>query len=285
MKKVICLVMLVSLVGWAAANDFHDGSSDGRWDNAANWSGGVPIDSTTAPNTATGAVGAPAGWVQWNNDVKHNNGKTSLIDAATTATAYGVSVGQFGAVSGLEMTGGVLQIGSWGFNIGKGGNGNAGHTGSHGTFDMSGGLVSAPWINLPNNWGTDPVIQGTWNMDGGDVYADWLRLGGDLGTGVGLLNLDGGTINLSGHLAITGVDSVIDFPEGSTGVINIHHVDFEGSLAAAMGEIQGWIGDGYIVGGGVSYDDVAQNIVVAVPEPATLSLLALGGLLLRRKKS
>lgn len=181
------------------------------------------------------------------------------------------------------MTGGSLTVGNWGLNVGRGGNGNAGHVGSHGTLSVSGGVITTPWINLPQNWGTDPVIQGTMVMDDGVINSGWMKLGGDLGVGVGTLTMNGGVINLTDWLDILGTDSSIAF---TGGVINIHHVDFEGSLQAEIDKIQGWINTGYITGAGVSYDTGAENIVLAVvPEPATLSLLAIGGLLLRRKKN
>ena len=79
MKKVLCLVMLVTLVGWAAAgNGFM--TDGGSWDVATNWSAGVvPQDSTTDPGSAT---------PQWNNDAEIRNGNTALIDSATAATTY-----------------------------------------------------------------------------------------------------------------------------------------------------------------------------------------------------
>jgi hypothetical protein len=282
MKKVICLVMLVSLVGWTAADNGFVGGVNGRWDNPSNWTlGVVPQDATTPPNSAT---------PQWNNDAGIRNGNTALIDSATTATTYSLNIGLYGAVSGVNMTGGSLTVGNWGMNIGRGGDGNTGHTGSYGTFQMSGGILNADYINLPQQWGTSPIISGHWIMDGGIANANWLKLGG-AGVGVGILDLNGGEINLNDWFDIAGTSSSMDV---EAGVMNIHFLEEETgpTLEDKFNEIQGWIDAGYITaydGTGVvgySYDLGTEEIsIYAVPEPATLSLLLVGGLFLRRKKS
>jgi len=260
MKKVICLVMLVSFVGWSAGSDFHNGGGDGRWDNPLNWSDGVP---------------------QSNDGAFILNGNTALIDSATTAYGYNIHIGAYGAVSGVNMTGGSLTVGNWGLNIGRGGNGDTNHTGSEGTFQMSGGVLTADYVNLPQMWGTSPLIKGYWLMEGGTANVGWMKIGGDNGLGDGLLELYGGTINLSSHLEMTA-----GFMDITDGIMNV-----SGGLEPLItqGTIQQYIDDGWIYSslGGVlmEYDDPSNTITLTgVPEPATMSLLLMGGLLLRRKK-
>lgn len=289
-------------------------------------------------------------------------------------------IGRDGATGTVTISGGVLSIGtlqvgnavdslgnlvvSGGtINVGMVGNTNAmniANSGAKGTATISDGIINVSgYLNVGNDAGSDGLVPsdgllemlgGTVNIGAIDTELDWrdLRIGHN--EGVGVMNMSGGTVNVSGDLVVgstlievildpfqeiphpgtgrvTMTGGLISIPDansvkigtdGSTGLLEL----FGGTIRAGALEI-GEPGSGGIMdiragtlildgdrrekvlayiqaglmtayggasGGEVRYDyDIAnagKTTVTAIPEPATVLLIGLGGFaLIRRKRS
>ena len=163
-----------------------DGRSD-LWSNPANWDPGIPVSATVRDNP-------PAPPSNFNNlAVNQLDGTNILIRAGIDAVAFGVQIGfpKDGTLGGqsasntLTMTGGTLTTqGNFLFNIGRGRNPdfNPGHLVQ---FNMSGGLVNAAGITVPEAFNPDNVlgftsggINAEMHVSGNSVInTDLLRLG------------------------------------------------------------------------------------------------------------
>jgi len=145
-------------------------------------------------------------------------------------------VGSYGGDNTLVMTGGTLDIGPWGFNIGRGGNWDNNHVGSSGHVLMSGGVINTQGIALPEQWGTEPVISGELVMEGGTINADWMHMGNEVG--IGMLELKGGILN-AGSFEMKSENASIDVAGGT--------LIMDGDKVA---QIQGYIDSGWITSSG-----------------------------------
>ncbi len=156
------------------------------------------------------------------------------------------------------------------------------------TGDMSGGTIT-----ITNNFNVAMLGTGTFTMTGGviNIINGKVRTNNNASSN-GTLNLDGGTVYANG-VYIRGLDPL--YLGQSTGLINITQGkmvlnDLDGSVKTLV--------EGYVTGGGikgygfadlshvlVSWDNVAlKTTVTAVPEPATITLLGLAGLVLIRRR-
>jgi len=309
------------LSGSAFAHTWWDGAVSSRWDDPANWNGGLPVGdgssaATLVDNSATTT--------------------TILIDAATAAVCNRFYVGDGVGDSQLytvNMTGGSLTattgsaqvfIGNWDqsqaeFNLSGGvvttsdvvlGNDPAGGTGPSGWLNMDDGVINYDHLF---SLAAYPGAYGELNMNGGKItYTgdDWKAAGmlvGDAGDAV--LNMTGGEIDLGiGSLYLPwdtddqpelhldgGVIRAADlFMTGRNDDRLPGSLDITGDGMLVLGgewdATHPWVVAGYMTGYGdpsnlvFDYDGSVTEIT-AIPEPATLMLVGLGGLgLLRRKR-
>jgi len=254
---LLAAVLVLGLAGSAVAGNNFTGAGDGSsWDDPANWSAGEPpFDATTHP--------AP----DWINDATWtSDGTTCVIDDTMAAACYALQVGSYGGDNTFIMTGGALDIGPWGFNIGRGGNNNQGHAGSFGHVLLSGGEINAEFTSIPEQWGNSPVIQGELVMEGGTLETDWMRISNSTGVGVGVLELKGGDIN------VTDCEADIPFEMCSENA----SMDVAGGTLIVCGDqvaqIQEYINNGWITAhGGIG--DFELDYDVRHPGRTTLTAL------------
>ena len=130
------------------------------------------------------------------------------------------------------------------------------------------GTLYTPAFNLGNNhYGYD--LTGTFDQSGN---ATVLSVGSGLNLGsnnTGIYNMSGGTLTLGGTISGAGADDAFNF---SGGVITL----LGGDYTSIIDE------DWFFGAASATFDGTDTTIVV--PEPMTICLLGLGGLLIRRKR-
>ena len=94
---------------------------------------------------------------------------------------------------------------------------------------------------------------------------------GTMAANTGIYNMSGGTLTLGGTINIAGADDAFNFTGGVISLLGGDYTDIVNNASFYAPN-----------GVAASFDGVDTAIVV--PEPMTLSLLGLGGLLLRRKR-
>ncbi|MHC4424764.1 MAG: PEP-CTERM sorting domain-containing protein [Planctomycetota bacterium] len=257
--NVVCVVAVLLMASMASAATVWNPAANGiyppdagNWGVAANWTNNVP--------------GVADGKAVFN-----------VPDAAECVVTDAQSFAQL--VQGDNNVGGVIRVTDGGSLTTTGGWSAVGYNNTAHMIVETGGSVSFGehmWIGL-NSGGP-----GTLDINGGTVnVAQMIGLGWDTGTGYVNVN-DGGLLALSnihgdGASSIKG-DSLLSI--NGTGVITLPN-DF-------VGVIETYAGAGLIAGDGIlgnvqaSFADGVTTVVV--PEPASMILLGLGGLLLRRKK-
>ena len=264
-KKLVCLISLIlvlSLAGNALAGIAYFRPSDdpcridNLWTTAANWitwnSAVLPPDSAT-----TAYLNKPGG-------------ELTLIDS-TCAAAGGPEVGIAHWNSGdhdLLMTGGTFDVtGLVAIGSGVGNNGLMTMGGGAMTVGLSfyvGGTGNVTWSVNGGN--------GTLEMTGGTVdITGNLEVGTQWGYGHGDVAVRGGTITAS--------DLVIDL--GAVAVHSTGKIITDGDDSAAL---NAYVAAGKLLGTVFYNTATSKTEVTAVPEPATIALLGLGGLLLRKRK-
>lgn len=229
-RNLVSFTLILGLSTLAIAGNNFTGAGDGSsWDDPNNWSTGLlPFDTTTNPGTTE---------PKWYNDATWTmDDTTCVIDETMAAACFALQIGAYGGDNTLLMTGGTLDIGPWGFNIGRGGNDNAGHAGSSGHVQMSGGAITAGTLAIPEQWGTGPVISGELIMEGGSITVGGMHMGTEVG--VGIVELNGGVIN-SGWFDMRSENASLDVAGGT--------LILDGDK---VGQLQGYIDSGWITSPG-----------------------------------
>lgn len=277
MRTFAWLSMLMATISIALAGNGFTAAVDNTWSNPGNWSMGVvPEDATTNPGSYV---------PQWGNDVGfYSSNVAMVIGDGESHASYSFQLGAYGAANtSLTMTGGELTVGPWGLNVGRGGD-NSAHAGSYGFLKMTGGVINVnAGIEIPEQWTAFPgIVKGRFEMYDGVVNANYINLGKNNGGVVetGVLELFGGVINLSGRIYMSG-----------GGMINIT----DGMLVTGGDDrtiFQTYIDNNWIKafsGAGNVYmeynpDDNKTYVTGVIPEPMTLSLLALGAVCAMRRR-
>ena len=281
-KKVLFIVALMSFVASASATYYYDNATgDGLWTTPGNWANEQTLTPqsdrtytlTAAPTTAD-RVYIGGGHLASEGDIK------LVVQAADTIVA----------------TGGKTR---WGFS---------GSTTSVGTTSME--IYGSLTINVATTWAqncdTSILVDGglldcagtgqynakaTMNIiNGGVVTAgpNPLQLSNAFGAGgyVDLLNVDDGLFTAGGLdvgdalYAFYGIDIVV----GADGTIVFDDTDASVlALAQQLYLVDGILQSG-VAGEGLRILWDGATTTITVPEPATIALLGLGGLLLRKRR-
>jgi hypothetical protein len=262
-KKIVYLVsfvLVLALISNASAISWTNSDpADSLWDTPGNWS---PVGKPTSSDAVSLAAVMPG----------------PTIDSSTNAVCLQMlGPGQSGTTS-MDINGGSLTTTSY-WSIGQ----NPG----------SGVGTANVWNNATVTVGGDLYVgnqgNGTLNvgaLGAGDntyiITSAQLRVSHAASSDYGHVNLYSGTIDAYDLIGYhTGNDICIDIYEGTLIVRN-----------KGGGPLQeGWIDKGYIIAYGgagtviLEHDDITGwDTLTAIPEPATIALLSLGGLALIRRK-
>lgn len=290
MKKLVCLimVMVIGSVAWAG-NIFTDATGDHLWNTVGNWSmAHVPNDSTTVPD-----VYVP----QWGNDVGFATNARMDIGIGEDWNSFSLQLGQYGSDNTvLNLSGGSVTVGGWGMDVGRG---NDGHGPMDGTVNMTGGVINTTALCVPQAWDDTPAVGsnvGVIYQSTGTINADFLRIG--MGNGDGTVVLSGNAfVDLAYSLQMNvlgdgvtpsqsyGASLIID--DSAYLLIGGQGGGLPEDLVNELALYQTYIDLGWITSNtgtiAMSYNAASDTIAI-VPEPATMVLLGLGGLLIRRKR-
>jgi len=284
-KKLMVLLLVLGLCGLASAVGTWDGGgSDSNWTTGANW------DDDAVPPRYTNIVfeGYNYAVISTNIDDSPNLGKPNslLVGQVGTGFSYIVlqSTGKYGSGSDFKLgaIGGAQFDAAAGSQMLIAGRGRiAWYGAADATFNLDG-------YCKPN--GTEWKIQGGGGTsptpDGNQTGSGYMNIGA-----TGVFELPNGNLNISpvdtaggvGQVTIAGLAVVKDIQiDGAQGQIII-----DGGLLKILGdqtaEVAALMTAGKIVGTTTNVYDAATGYTY-VPEPATIALLGLGGLLLRKKR-
>jgi len=276
-KKLLMLLMLfvaLTFVSSASAANMYWIGYDTDWLTASNWGG-------------TGACPTYNDWVDIRSDSWVANypvittGQTALAGTIRMNPGYGPQVasitvsggtlniykelyiGDSGGPADFIINSGTVNIGVSGTNVYTA----VGSNGGTGRLYINGGTFNAGTLGLPKWWG--PASTGNAYIDGGHLNTNGIMMGGA-----------GNAIEFTKNLADSG--GLL------TDVQDMNDTDF----AAWQTTVAGWVSSGQIFSSAgeiqVDYSSVGETRTTAIysviPEPMTVALLGIGGLLLRRRR-
>ena len=262
---VLGLASVVSAVDWRLANvELKDGAVHDV-STTESITGNLKISCrptalSTTLNVNTGADVSIGTYVRVGHySTYHTTGVYGTLNiAGGKLTSAGFMVGTYHGKGVLNVSSGTLESTAY---MALGGSNNSGSIGdgvSIAEVDISGGLVKAAEMMIGNGV-TYPYNDTDMTLSGGVLECGTLAIGTG-GTDV-TLDICGGTIVVTGQgEEITDLDA----------------------LAGENSTILAYGGSGSLV---YDYDDMEDiNTIYAIPEPATIALLGLGGLALIRRK-
>jgi len=276
MKKYVVMMLIGFLClassAWAHPTTTHlwtNGSGDGLYSTPANWNVG------TVPDV-------------WWQTVASINGGGSVTHNTGFHQNLGIWVGDDGSGTGeLTVTSGsILVAGYNGTDAYPEGGWVAIGDDTPGLVTVDGGDL---WANCDLHVGTWGGADATLNIFAGNMWAKKMQVGT---WGNGQVNISGGalqlmhrpdaynsgsslTINPGDNIDITGTGEIYHWGNATAGFAWLSD-PVNGGLLTAYGGL-GTVQYEYVAGG-----DYTR--VWAIPEPATLTLLGLGGLLLRKRR-
>jgi hypothetical protein len=274
MKRFVLLLMVATAVLWTAGTvwatdyDFVD-TGDGLWSTLANWQV-AGLTATVLPTVND--------WAKISN--KSSLPQTVTIGAGVNAVALKTHIGYTDVKTLNIIDGGTLT-----HKTAADGDMLLGKNSGDGILNISGALSTLTCRDLEVGQTTTVGKKGVLNMTGGLItVADDFEIGLSTNNATGIVHLDGGTIKLDGSYEGVGGALLRMYTGGS--------MNFGGGTLILPGDqrsrIDGYVTSGWITSdlGGISatFDDVNTTVIGVIPEPATMVLLGLGGLLLRKRR-
>lgn len=179
--------------------------------------------------------------------------------------------------SKLTINGGTLNVNDHAF-IGQWG------TDQKGTIEINSGVMNTTLLMCGGDTNGSQG-DGTLLMNGGTVTISWLLAvaggyNGDNGAGVGHIQLDGGSIDVTGGGGLVMSDNGSVDIEGGALKLNGEITD-----VTTYGNVTAYGGSGSFVYAYEGEGEAMRTTITAIPEPATIALIGLGVLLLKRKKA
>lgn len=285
--SVVCLVAILLVASVSSADiRFH---GNGSWDMLEGVGQPEGWQSAAAPGTGDNVR------ANWGNN-------TVTLNYTTAVNRMQLGVDESGTFR--IQDGGSLTL-SAGSTVGN--NGGAGVVGAL-IIDGGGTVQINNWMKIANKATGEVTVNGVLGMTG----HLWM---GPHGTEAmtGTLNINnGGVVNVGGNVGLGTVNAVdpgagvgiINVNDG--GLLNLHHWNDTGSIQA--GSVLNIFGSGVVTVGGnrvdaaYAYEDLGKIVgglgeisaifdggadlttITNVPEPATMLLLGLGGMLLRKRR-
>jgi hypothetical protein len=211
-RKLIFLVLLLSLVGDASAATrwFYPSASSGIWNDADNWTGGLPTIADTANLNRAGKTCLV--------DANHTGGSAAVCSAlwlpsymedgpgtcylnmtgGTITVGNNFEMGRWASrddVGELNLSGGTINIGGE-LHVGARNAGDP-NGGGDGTINMTGGLIDVSGLmQVPKSTGGGST--GTINLDGGVIEVNSIFMDSN-----GLLDINEGTLIIDGNVVNT----------------------------------------------------------------------------------
>jgi hypothetical protein len=273
MKRVITSIIVVLMISAAASalTNYYQWTGlagDGDWNNPNNWS----------PNPGFIILAQDSGGIMGNPNIKVGF-KTPGNYPTLVSNTYSADILVCGGANAsyqneLVLNGSTLNISEY-ITLAAATNDTGVMTINSGTLNTGVQYSNAAFYVTQKGTGILHMNGGTLNV--GLNYSGNLNITSADTTGAGTLYLDGGTIYANDLVKGSGTASL---------VVTLGRIILNGDRT---NEIQGYIDEGWLTAAPgffipVMHDDLADVTIIGIPEPATIGLLALGGLLLRKRK-